>query len=245
MAVKRPSRHLDWEGCWNARDLGGLRTRGGRVTRLGAVVRSENLSLLTPAGWSALVDYGVRTIIDLRSPDAAQAVAVAPGIVVVRSVPMDDGLGGDPEYLRWDRTRELSTPLYYRRFLTRWPELVGNVLRAVAEAPPGGVVLHCQKGRDRTGLASLVLLLTAGVAHHEIAADYEATAERVRLPIARKFGAEDTTSVSADVLARHGKTMRETLMTTLEWLEEHLDERLSAGGVSSVERQTIVARLVG
>jgi protein-tyrosine phosphatase len=31
---------LDWEGCYNVRDLGGLRTADGRETRWGAVVRS-------------------------------------------------------------------------------------------------------------------------------------------------------------------------------------------------------------
>lgn len=37
-------RHLDWEGCHNVRDLGGLRGAGGRVTRRGAVVRSGGRS---------------------------------------------------------------------------------------------------------------------------------------------------------------------------------------------------------
>ena len=60
-------RNLDWEGCFNARDLGGLRTVDGRETRWGAVVRSESLDLLTPAGWSALRAYGIRTIVDLRN----------------------------------------------------------------------------------------------------------------------------------------------------------------------------------
>jgi Tyrosine phosphatase family len=36
-------RHLDWDGCRNARDLGGIRTADGPQTRRGAVVRPDGL----------------------------------------------------------------------------------------------------------------------------------------------------------------------------------------------------------
>src|SRR5947208_3342116 len=52
-------RNLDWQGCFNARDLGGLRTDDGRTTRRGAVVRAESLDRLTAAGWSALQAHGI------------------------------------------------------------------------------------------------------------------------------------------------------------------------------------------
>ena len=38
---------LAWEGCVNVRDLGGLPTEDGRRTRLGGVVRSDNVRRLT------------------------------------------------------------------------------------------------------------------------------------------------------------------------------------------------------
>ncbi len=40
-------RHLDWDGCLNARDLGGLPTVSGRATRWRAVVRADNVDRLT------------------------------------------------------------------------------------------------------------------------------------------------------------------------------------------------------
>ncbi len=45
-------------------DLGGLPTRGGGVTRHGAVVRGDALDELTEAGRQALVAQSVRTIGD-------------------------------------------------------------------------------------------------------------------------------------------------------------------------------------
>ncbi len=60
------TRELVWDGCVNVRDLGGLPTEDGRVTRFGAVVRADNVRRLSDAGWEALAGYGIRRIIDLR-----------------------------------------------------------------------------------------------------------------------------------------------------------------------------------
>lgn len=62
-------RSITWEGFYNARDLGGLATRDGRMTRPGALVRSADLRFVTEAGWRAAYDAGIRTIIDLRNDD--------------------------------------------------------------------------------------------------------------------------------------------------------------------------------
>ena len=59
-------RRLEWEGCLNVRDLGGHPTEDGGETRMGAVVRADSVRKLTPAGWKALLGYGIRTIVDLR-----------------------------------------------------------------------------------------------------------------------------------------------------------------------------------
>ena len=62
------TRLLEWEGCLNARDLGGYETEDGRETRWGTVVRSDCPAALTEAGRAALAGYGVRAIVDLRLP---------------------------------------------------------------------------------------------------------------------------------------------------------------------------------
>jgi hypothetical protein len=62
------TRALDWDGCVNVRDLGGLPLEGGGETRLGVLVRADNVRKLTDAGWEALADHGVTRIVDLRWP---------------------------------------------------------------------------------------------------------------------------------------------------------------------------------
>src|SRR6266545_6123813 len=63
---------LEWDGCLNVRDLGGLPTAGGGRTREGSVVRADNIRRLTDAGWHALEHHGVTRIVDLRWPEELQ-----------------------------------------------------------------------------------------------------------------------------------------------------------------------------
>ncbi len=63
------SRDLEWEGCLNVRDLGGLALEDGGETRYGALVRADNIRQLTDDGWRSLAEHGVARIVDLRWPE--------------------------------------------------------------------------------------------------------------------------------------------------------------------------------
>jgi protein-tyrosine phosphatase len=212
------NRHLDWDGCHNVRDLGGLRTRDGRVVRRGAVVRADAVDRLTGAGWAALLEHGVRTVIDLRndaerSPDAAPR----PASVTTLTLPLD-GTEDAEFWAEWGSGPQIGTPLPYGPFLERFPERVTAVLGAVARAEPGGVVVHCRAGRDRAGLVAILLLALAGVAPDEIADDYELSTPRVALLLAA-LGEPDQENDIAEELARRGTTARATILELLETLE--------------------------
>jgi protein-tyrosine phosphatase len=130
-------RNLDWPGCFNARDLGGLRTTEGRETRRRAVVRSDNLDHLTGEGWAELRAYGVRTVIDLRNDDErpTHPEPRASGLTTVH-VPLDD-LDDTRFWADWANGPQFATPLYYRPFLERKPERAAAAVAAVARARPG------------------------------------------------------------------------------------------------------------
>src|SRR5262245_14015257 len=68
----RTYRHLAWAKCYNTRDLGGLPTVDGSETRWQAIIRSDILNRLSSEGQQALLDYGIRTIVDLRGPQEVQ-----------------------------------------------------------------------------------------------------------------------------------------------------------------------------
>jgi protein-tyrosine phosphatase len=162
---------LDWEGCVNARDLGGLPTVDGRTTRSGALVRAGSPDRLTPAGWDALRDHGIRTIVDLRNDDECDGAEVPDGLRRVH-LPLD-GVEHEDFWRVWGSGPQFGTPLYYRPHLEGFPERSARVIAAIANAEPGGVLFHCVGGRDRTGQVAMLLLALVGVPPPEIAADYE------------------------------------------------------------------------
>ena len=180
-------RDLEWDGCVNVRDLGGLPTVDGRRLRRGAVVRSDHPSRLTASGWAALRDHGVRTIVSLQTeltdpgsyslanpPLRASLVAGLEG----RVIHLQDG--DDAEFAtRWLGTGLTNTPVFFPDSFARWPDRYAAALRAVASAPDGGVVVHCAGGCDRTGSVVLLLLALLGVQPEAVAADYLRSRDRV------------------------------------------------------------------
>jgi hypothetical protein len=204
------SRDLDWDGCFNARDLGGLRLHDGGTTRRGAVVRADAIDGLTAAGWDALVAHGVRTVVDLREPEERAGDAAArPSSVRTVCLPLD-GAEDREFWSMWKAGPEFGTPLYYRPHLERHPERSARVLAAIARAEPGGVAFHCGGGRDRAGQIAMLVLALVGVVAEDIAADYERSAERLPARYAA-HGEEDQGPALASVLADRGTTSGELI----------------------------------
>lgn len=208
-------RGLDWPGCFNVRDLGGLATAGGEHTRMKAIVRSDAPDKLTAQGWEALRAYGIRTIVDLRNPAERDKMPQLDDIDVV-NVPMDPV--DDVEFwAEWGNGLH-GTALYFQPYLERCPHLPWAVLRAVTHARPGGVLINCAAGRDRTGLMALLLLALAGVPAETIADDYEASFPRLSL-MAKTLGIEDYELRTKAMVEERGTTSRELVLETVRSLD--------------------------
>jgi hypothetical protein len=82
----------------------------------------------------------------------------------------------DHAYLQEFAARGAGVAEWYLDTLDRHRHAVRNALEAVADAPAGGVLVHCAGGRDRTGLVAALLLRLAGVDAATVADDYAATA---------------------------------------------------------------------
>lgn len=163
-------RRLSWDGCVNARDLGGYPTVGGGRTRWKSLVRADNLTALTPAGREALATYGVKTIVDLRYPAEVASLPspFASGPLHYHHISLLNETAVSEESEVFARSRqEWHTLVFDRR-----AENVALVMRAIAHARPGAVVFHCYAGKDRTGVIAALLLDLAGVPHDVIAKDY-------------------------------------------------------------------------
>jgi protein-tyrosine phosphatase len=235
-------RDLGWEGCFNVRDLGGLRTVDGRVTLPGRVVRADALDRLTSAGWAALTAYGVRTIIDLRNDDEHGGdLTPRPASVMTHHLPLDGA--EDREFWDvWDSGPQFGTPLYYRPHLERMPERSAAVLASIAGAPPGGVVFHCGVGRDRAGLITMLLLALVDVTPEDIVADYVLSAERLTARAA-VLGEDDQEPILSAYMADQGTTAAEVLRRVVADLDD-VRALLARGGLTAQDVTTLQRRLL-
>lgn len=244
--MRPQTRRLVWEACYNARDLGGYPTAYGTETRWGTIIRADTLSRLTEAGRAALVAYGVRTVLDLRGP---QELAVDPNpfaqsgvhsVAYVHLPFIDPAAGPAPA----------CTTLAddYIHMLTRFQARVAIIMTAIAQAPAGGVVVHCASGKDRTGLVAALLLELAGVPRETVCADYALSAEYLR-----PFYDAWLASEPAQRAERERRLMRNA--PRMEVMQEtllHIDERhggveayLRAGGMTADDTMRLRERLRG
>lgn len=219
---------LNWDGCINVRDLGGIPTQSGTLTRRGAIVRSDTPSRLSPAGWSSLYGYGIRTIITLSTlgHEEKELNFTSPfSDIEIPKIAIEDL--SDKEFLyKWAASDLWCTPLYYKDALTRWPERHAAVISAIAHAQAGGVLIHCKRGNDRTGIITLLLLSLVGVSAEEIIAEYELSPDPER----------------DEILAREHTSTREVLLEALEGLDA--EKYLISGGASRKDLDLIRNRLL-
>ena len=230
--------HLDWPGLANARDLGGLPASGGRI-REGALIRSESLTRLGEGGTDQVRAAGVSRVLDLRRPGESPDVhPFAADDATYVNLPVEDP--ADPKGVA-------STMLdLYLEMLDVRPDLFADALVAIAEAPPGAVVVHCAAGKDRTGLVVGLALSVAGVDAEDVAADYAVTEERMQRHFEEYLAGLDSAEAR-----EHARVYQETPAENLRVVLEHLEEKyggveayLRQGGMTDAQLEALRDRLV-
>ena len=171
-----PERHLDIDGANNVRDLGGYPTQDGRRTRWKTFVRAASLHRLTPESQAAMLDYGIRTVIDLRRTSELEE---RPNVFAGSSevVYLHQSLLNDPAVPGIDDLVQTGEPAdrivaSYTSWLDRYQPRFLRTLTTLADSSSRPAVYHCAGGKDRTGMISALLLSIAGVPVEIIAEDY-------------------------------------------------------------------------
>jgi protein-tyrosine phosphatase len=223
------NRILTWEGCTNVRELGGMDASNGSKTRWGAIVRGDQPAKLTAEGWSALYEHGIRTIVSLRThrfDEKDYPIVVSPhSDIQVVSVEIEDVT--NKEFVeKWASSDLWCTPLYWTDALNLWAHRHAAALKAIAQAQPGGVLFHCKRGYDRTGIIAFLLLALAGVSVKDITADYELSVDPVR----------------DQLLAERNTNAYEVLQKTLDGID--LEKYLINGGMTQKDIVAIRTRLL-
>ena len=182
--VVAAERRVPLDGAFNFRDIGGYHTADGRQVRWGRVFRSDHLADLTDDDRATLGQLGVKVVADFRG---AHELRVAPsalpddGSIVRIELPIGDGsVEGVPLHALIVNktidhfTVEDMTKLYIE-MLGEHGDVFAQIAVAAADSDRHALVYHCTAGKDRTGLATALLLSMLGVDLATILDDYELT----------------------------------------------------------------------
>jgi protein-tyrosine phosphatase len=193
-----PKRRLQIQGTYNMRDLGGYVTQNGRRTRWGRLVRADSLHRLTSeTSLQPILDYGIRTVIDLRKSRELQTLS-NPFFGSDQVTYYHQNLTGDV-HLRELADIPASAELVeakrrtYPVVLDQRRSQVRETLSLLALPDSLPALFHCSAGADRTGLIAALVLGIAGVPQETIAEDYALSG---RFLLARHL--DDNPDISAD-----------------------------------------------
>jgi protein-tyrosine phosphatase len=228
-------RHLDWPGLANARDLGGLPVKDGRI-RQGALIRTESLTRLEDP--DVLRDAGVSLIVDLRRPgESVEPHPFADDDIYV-NLPVEDPAD----------VKDIDSTMgaLYLAMLDARPDLFAAALGSMAEAEPGAVLVHCAAGKDRTGLVVALALGVAGAEPETTAADYAVTGERLR-PFVEKYLSTIEDEQQREFWRGHQATPVAFMLDVLDHLEREyggVEPYLRTGGINDEQLRALRERLV-
>lgn len=176
----------------NTRDLGGYVTSDGKSIKPHKLLRSGNLSKLSAEDAAVLTGtYGLKKVVDLRTeseqlqkPDFViegveyislpLATDEAAGVEKNPSTTTDPKaslaaflkrVGGDPSGFMMKLYTEMAT---YGETHKNW----GVYFDTLLATPEGAVLYHCNSGKDRVGITTVLTLYALGVPMETIRKDY-------------------------------------------------------------------------
>lgn len=171
---------LPMAGGYNFRDLGGIRARAGKRVMWGFFFRGDSMEKLTQKDLAYLAEIPIRTVVDFRTEEEAGkapdklpcdatehlALRINPGSLL--AAVSEKRTAEEYEQMMLDMYRGMirdeAVIQQYKKFF--------RLLQNEEKIP---VLYHCSAGKDRTGLATALLLSALGVGRPRIMDDYLAS----------------------------------------------------------------------
>ena len=157
----------------NARDLGGIPNLCGQITNWSKIYRTASLDDASFEDIEYLKDLGINTVIDLRRSSEIDCKKVEK---IKENFNFHHiSLAPDNEFRKEEIQKiikgEISIGASYRSLIDHYTA-IKEIMEVVANAE-NAVIYHCQEGKDRTGIVTMVLLGLCDVGRGDIIADYE------------------------------------------------------------------------
>lgn len=234
---------LPLENASNVRDLGGYPSMNNELTNFGYLLRGDDLSKLNQKDIQFLLEYGLSSVIDLRS-DNELVTHPDPFAVIeevhYKHISLIEQDVIDPAFV----SKIMKNPETFLlemnfEFVKNGTKGIKEVFDFIAEQK-GGVLFHCTAGKDRTGLIAMLLLGLVGVSKLDILTNYMVTEIYIRESLSTKD--------------KENKIPKELLQSKPEYIEPIIDyiletfggfeEYLLHIGVEKNNLDTIISRFV-
>ena len=217
-------RRLLIENIDNIRDLGGYPAAAGQQTRWQTFVRADHFQVWTDTTQQALVDYGVRLVLDLRDPHEIQEMpsefATSSHVVYVNTPLLTDEIHLSRRF-RLLVHNMLDHYEMYRFMLDECQPQIGNIFTTIASQHTATTLFHCVAGKDRTGIVAALLLSLAGVSEDLIAQDYSLSREYLNDYFIKRRAKAAATGADMARFDQLHTYAPQTMLSTLAHLREH------------------------
>lgn len=177
----------DWPNISNFRDIGGHLGLDGRMVKTGLLFRGVATSEATDDDLAALEKLGVRLVFDLRgdieataNPDRLPAGAAyqhESALPQIDTIPRElltswdnliESASQSQEVL--EQSMDFQSGVYTG--MIRHPAAFAALLAQLVADPTLGVYIHCAAGKDRTGVACIIISRLLGMSREDAMADY-------------------------------------------------------------------------
>lgn len=182
--------HLD--GTANTRDIGGYLTSDLNMLRWRQIIRSENLSRLTASDFQKLEEIGLKTVIDLRTDkehDRSPTRWLGDNPPRFFHFPVGDSsnewFNATRKMMKRNKfTKKQSSELMvegYRMIVEEGPPSYKKLMEVVLDQSNWPILIHCNAGKDRAGVAVTLILEALGVDRETIMEEFLLTNEIARI----------------------------------------------------------------
>jgi len=196
-------REIHLKGTSNTRDIGGYMTSDLRTLRRGQIIRSENLSRLTASDFQKLEEIGVKTVIDLRtdkehnkSPTVWQGDNPPRFFHFPVGDAHNDWFNAQRRMMKRNRFTEDQALEHmvegYRMIAEVGPPSYQKLMDLVLDQSNWPILIHCNAGKDRAGVATTLILEALGVDRETIMEEFLLTNEMARIEEKAVFLAKES-----------------------------------------------------
>jgi len=261
-------RVIELKGTSNTRDIGGYQTSDLLTLREGQIIRSENLSKLTANDFQKLEEIGVKTVIDLRTDkehEKAPTVWQGDNPPQFYHFPVGDAnnywFNAQRKMMKRNRFTEKQALEHmvegYRMIVDVGPPSYQKLMDVVLDQSNWPILIHCNAGKDRAGIATTLILEALGVDRETIMEEFLLTNKIARIEEKAAFLAKDSKkSSNGRKLARTPSAsawfpivgvraeMLEAFYASVEAEYGSMDAFLTELGVDQDARRALAASLI-